>query len=507
MAKKPTRPTVKAAKLRKIVNSAAPSSNSPEQQKTIENGLEGALFGQGVPGAYPGVPGYGTASVSQVGNIFNNLRWYFASNFRQALSEAYCELGLIQTICDVPVDDAMRGGVDILSKKLTTEQLKILEDQVEREGDLNKVGQARKWTRLFGGGGVLILTDQDPMTPLDVAAIGPDTSLEFRAVDMWELYFDLQNTEGYDAAIQEEKFEFYSYYGTKIHKSRVMKMKGLVAPSFLRPRLRGWGFSVVEAVIRSINQYLEGTDLIYELIGEAKIDVYGIKNLTNTLLSPNGTQAVARRIQLANQQKDYQHALVMDSEDKYEQKTLTFSGLAEVMNQVRMQLASDLRMPITKLFGISAAGFNSGEDDIEVYNSMIESTIRPDLKKDILKVLEYRCQKLFGFIPDDLSISFQPLRMMSSEQEQKCKTDIYNRLTDALSKGAISIEEFRMACNKEELLVVALDNTNLPEGSDEIGNIPGQEDNEEQADKDANKEGDQSNLSFMPTPPSTESSW
>ena len=31
----------------------------------------------------------------------------------------------------------------------------------------------------------------------------------------------------------------------------------------------------------------------------------------------------------------------------------------------------NLKMPITKLFGISAAGFSSGEDDIENYNSMI----------------------------------------------------------------------------------------------------------------------------------------
>lgn len=451
------------------------------QSSVVQNGLSAAIFGAGIPGVGFG-PGTNSQQVSQVTEIFNNLRWYFVSNFRQALSEAYCELGLVQTIVDVPVDDAFRGGVEVKSKQLSPEQLDMLRDCDEREGDINTVAQALKWTRLFGGGAVVIVTDQDYETPLDINAITPDSLLEFRAVDMWELYFDLQNTGGYDSAIQEERFEFYSYYGKKLHKSRVLKMKGLVVPSFLRPRLRGWGFSVVEALVRSINQYLEGTSLIYELVDEAKIDVFGIKNLTSTLLQPEGTKAVATRIQLANQQKDYQHALVMDAEDTYEQKTLTFAGLADVMKEIRIQVASDLRMPLTKVFGLSAAGFNSGEDDIEVYNGMIESTIRQKARVDVLRVLELRCQKLFGYIPDDLSISFKPLRVLSTVEEEDVKDKKHARLVTAMQAGAISLEEYRDACNKDDLLGIQLEDDNLPEdagsiGSDTIDDVP--EDGEE----------------------------
>lgn len=460
-----------------------PNKNSVAD--TLTNGLEGALFGQGAPG-FPGIPG--GQNVSQVGNIFNNLRWYFVSNFRQALSQAYCELGLIQTVVDVPVDDGLRGGVEIRSKQLSPEQLDELQDTVEREDDIAQVAQALKWNRLFGGAAVIVFTDQDPAKPFDLSAIGANTPLEFRPVDMWELYFDIQNADGNSDYIQDEKFEWYNYYGVKLHKSRVMKMKGLAAPSFLRPRLRGWGFSVVEALVRSINQYLKGTDLIYELIGEAKVDVFGIKNLTNTLLAPDGGQRVAKRVQLANQQKDFQHALVMDGEDTYNQKQLTFSGLAEVMNQVRMQVASDLRMPITKIFGISAAGFNSGEDDIEVYNSMIESTIRPKARRDILRVLEIRCQKLFGFVPDDLSIDFQPLRVLSSEQEEKVKIDRFTRLLQALQAGAISLVEFRDACNKADLLQIQLEDKGLMDGADVVGVL-------REGSSPASSDGDQSGSS------------
>jgi phage-related protein (TIGR01555 family) len=433
-------------------------ANAPEPAP-VQNGLADAIgmntpFGSGFP-QNQGSPW--TEQASNVTTAFKNLRWYFVSNFRQFLSEAYCELGLIQTIVDVPVDDALRGGIELKSEQLAEEQIAELLVSLDRDNDLVVAAQAMKWNRLFGGAGILILTDQDPELPLEMTAITEDSALEFRAVDMWELFWDKQNTEGYDPTIQSHNFEYYSYYGEKVHKSRVMRLKGLEAPSFVRPRLRGWGFSVVEALIRSINQYLKATDLSFEVLDEFKLDVYKIKNLVNTLLSPNGNQKIAERVQLGNWQKNYQHALVMDSEDDFDHKQLSFSGLAETMAQIRMQVASDMRMPLTKLFGISASGFNSGEDDLEVYNAMIESQVRNKIKYDLLRICEIKCQKLFGYVPDDLAIDFKPLRVLSAEQEETVKTQKFARLMQARTAGELSTKEFRDAVNRDNLLGITLD--------------------------------------------------
>lgn len=404
--------------------------------------------------------------VSQATPMFTNLRWYLVSNFRQMLSEAYVELGLVQAIVDLPVDDALRGGVEIKSHQLSDEQIEELQISVDRDDDLTIAGQAAKWNRLFGGAGILVLTDQDPETPLELEHIGPDTPLEFRAVDMWELFWDKQNTEGYDPAIQSEDFEFYNYYGEQVHKSRVMRLKGITAPSFIRPRLRGWGFSVVEILVRSINQYLKATDVAYEVLDEFKVDIFKIKNLVSSLSSDVATQAIKRRVALANYQKNYQNAVTMDTEDDWDHKQLSFAGLAETMQQIRMQVASDMRMPLTKLFGISATGFNSGEDDIEVYNSMVESQVRNKIKYDVLRMLEIKCQKLFGYVPDDLSIEWKPLRVLSGEQEENVKTQKFTRLQSALQLGQISPEEFRAACNKGNLFDVMLDPDMAPSPDD-----------------------------------------
>lgn len=425
-----------------------PQEVKNEVDLMLRNGLSEAIMGFN--------PQSLGVQLSQADTLFKNERWYLISNMRQLLSQMYVEHGIIQTLVDVPVDDGLRGGIIIQSKQLGDEDIEKLSAFIDREDDINTVGQALKWNRLFGGAGVMIITGQEPETPLDMNDL---ELLEFRAVDMWELFYDKQNVQGFNPAVQEHGFEFYSYYGVKTHKSRVMKMKGLTAPSFIRPRLRGWGFSVVEPVVRSLNQYLKANDLIFEVLDEFKLDIFKIKNLTNTLLSPQGATKIRERVQLANYQKNYQNALTMDSEDDFMTKELTFAGIAETMDGIRKQLASDLRMPLSKLFGISSAGFSSGEDDIENYNAMVESQVRAKSKYDLLRIVELRCQQLFGVIPDDLTISFKPLRMLSSEQEENVKTQKFARVQQARQSGEISSKDFLDACNRENLLPIQIDSS------------------------------------------------
>jgi hypothetical protein len=114
-------------------------------------------------------------------------------------------------------------------------------------------------------------------------------------------------------------------------------------------------------------------------------------------------------------------------------------------------------MPLTKVFGISSAGFNSGEDDIENYNAMVESEIRAKLKHPIMRMVQVRCQKMFGFVPDDLKIEFKPLRMLSAEQEENVKNSQFQRLIAAKTAGEIDSLEFRNAVNSNNLLPIKLD--------------------------------------------------
>jgi phage-related protein (TIGR01555 family) len=431
------------------------NSKSASAKPVIANSgsLQEALFGSSWP--------FPSEQISQTDTMFKNLRGYLISNMRQLLSQVYCEYGIVRTVIDVPVDDAFRGGVIIKSKQLSEDQVRMLSAEMDREGDILVYAQSQKWKRLFGGSGTLILTDQDPKTPLDLKAIRRDSPLEFRDVDMWELYYT--QYLGADHSVQivprEQALneqEFYDYYGQKVHFSRVLKHVGIKPPSFIRPRLRGWGLSELEVMVRSINQYLKSTDLVFEVLDEFKVDVFKIFGLANTLAQKDGLRKVYERVRVANSEKNYRKALTMDSQDDWDHKELSFAGVAETMSGIRMQLASDVRMPLTKLFGISATGFNSGEDDIENYNSMVESTIRHPAKYDVRHLAEIRCQRLFQMIPDDLDISFRPLRVLGAEQEENVKTQKFNRVIGARQASEITPEEFRDAVNADQLLPIQL---------------------------------------------------
>ena len=388
---------------------------------------------------------------SRLDTMFINTRWALVTNFRSILSEAYAEFGIVQTLVDQPVSDAFRTGYIVKTDKLDDGQKRQLYHYIEMNRINEVIMEAFNWSRLFGGAGIIINTDQKPDVPLDYSKITKDSPLEFLAADMWELYTDIPMWNPWENMSQAST---YNYYGMRLNRSRVLPIMGKKPPSFIRNRLRGWGMSELERVIRSINSYLKNQDLIFELLDEAKIDVYQLNGFNSAMLTAQGTRVAEKRVQTANTLKSYLNALVLDTSDKYEQKQLSFNGLSDILNQIRQGIAADLKMPLTKLFGVSAAGFNSGEDDIENYNSMIESEVRSKAKPIVVEVLNVICQKLFGFMPDDMNIEFKSLRILSAEQEENMKNSKFNRLIESVANGLATPEQFMIGCNNEDLLPI-----------------------------------------------------
>ena len=392
------------------------------------------------------------------------------------LSYSYMTQGLIQTVVTQPVDDAFRGNPKIKSAELDEEDLDTLHRVMKRSqprvlgrklmktvagwvnynacanlqrSDWSAIKHAIHWGRLYGGAGLVINTDQDFRSELDVDAIRPDSPLVFIPADRWELV--LSNINIYDP----RSLVPFNYYGFPLHVSRVMKFVWNDAPAYIRLRLQGWGMSEVERCIRSINSFLKFENLIFELLDEAKIDVYKITNFNSQLLSPGGTDNVRRRIQMSNQLKSFNNALVMDKTDDYEQKQLgaIFSGLSDAWEQLRLNLCSDLKIPRNKLFGESAGGFSSGEDSLENYNSIVDN-VRTAAEPLILEVAALRCQQQFGFVPEDIEIEWPSLRVMKQTDEETVKTSKQKRATDLYDKGLLDGKETSEVLKKDGLLVI-----------------------------------------------------
>jgi len=392
------------------------------------------------------------ADLSSTSNLSHNNRFHTITLNRALLSETYLEHGIVQVLIDQPIDDAFRGGIDIKCPEISSDEINEMYGYIERNEIISKYSQALKWSRLYGGAGVIINCGQDMTKEFIIASITEKTPLDFYAADRWELSYFPQGNSILDKFKEDEILDCpYNYYGHRMHKSRVIKLNNKEAPSLIRGQFGGWGVSELEKIIRSYNQYTKHQNVTYELMDESKIDVLKIQGFNSQMMTDEGSFQTAKRISEAAKIKNYQNALVIDKDDDFEQKTMAFGGLAEILTQIRIGLACDLRMPMTKLFGLSASGFSAGEEDIENYNSMIESDIRTKVKTGMIDILKIVSQKVLGYIPDNITFDFKPLRVMSSKEESNIKTETLNRVLSLVNSGLVTSEKAIELINNEKI--------------------------------------------------------
>ena len=398
------------------------------------------------------------ANLSQSDALSFNNRFHAITLNRALLSQTYLEHGIIQVVIDQPIDDAFRGGIIIKCPEISADDIKDIEAFLSKEQILETYAQALKWARLYGGSGIIINAGQDLTKPLNINSIKETTQIEFYAADRWELSYSPSGMSTLDQFKENDTINCpYNYYGHSINEGNIIKLKNKDAPSLIRGQFGGWGVSELEKIMRSYNQYLKHQNVTYELLDESKIDIFKLNGFNSAIATRDGAQKTAARVSLAAKIKNYQNALVMDIEDEYEQKTLGFAGLSEILTQIRIGLACDLRMPMTKLFGLSASGFSSGEDDIENYNAMIESDVRSKCKPGLIKILNIACQKVLGHIPENITFDFKPLRIMTNQQESMVKTDALNRITTAVNSGLCTSEKAVELVNSEKIFSIDLE--------------------------------------------------
>lgn len=432
-----------------------------KNKKELKNGLTSLATSMANEQIFPDIPAVplginptlGTAPIQSANPMFYNNRYYMITNMRSLLNEMYVEHGIIQTMIDQPVEDGFRGGFKIISSELSNDDIIELEKKIEETEAVEKLIEALKWNRLFGGAGLIInVAGEDPRDDFDIEAVGEGREIEFYSADRWELannpYILTPTLTPNGQRVKDVNF---NYYGIEINPSRVLILRGKPAPSLKRLQLQGWGMSELERLVSPMNKFLKNQNVIYELLDEAKLDVYSIDNYAGSVASGQ-EEAVKKRIMLTNYMKSYLNALILDADDKFDQKQMSMAGVSEVLREARYDIASAMKMPVTKIFGMSSAGFNSGDDDIENYNSMIERDVRTPSKNIIKTIVRLLCKATFDYIPEDIDIEFESLRIMKETEEEALKTSKYNRFRDLYVNGLITKGEFYDLLNQEDVI-------------------------------------------------------
>jgi phage-related protein (TIGR01555 family) len=256
--------------------------------------------------------------------------------------------------------------------------------------------------------------------------------------------------------------------------------------------------------MREINTYIKFQNLLFELVDEAKIDVYKIEQFNNSLATAQGTQLIQTRIQLSNLLKNYRNALVVDKEDDYEQKQIAFGGLADIFQEFRINLCAALKIPYNKLFGESATGLGNGEDSMENYNSMLDSDVRDHVRPLVRESLSLRMRAVFGYLPE-FTFKFQPLRVLKETDQAEVDAKKQARALELYDRDLLSGKEVMESLHKDKLLNV--DSEVLQGKREPISPLEMEQDAQDTAAKDAAKPDKKANaLERLRTMLSTERS-
>lgn len=307
------------------------------------------------------------------------------------LSAIYRSDWLGRKIIDAPVFDMFR---EWRNWQADPKQVELIETQEERWRVQSVLARAVLLARLYGGSIILIGADvANPEMPLNLNAIKRGSLKYLTALSCHEV-----TATEIERDPRSQNFGLPKYYEInssevgqiRVHPSRVLRFIGADRLDTLHVH-DGWGDSVLAAVYDAIHHAALAQGGIAELIHEAKVDVIHIPNLASQFSTDAATSQMVKRFTTANTLKSINNMLLLDTQETWERKQTSFSGLPEILDRYLAIVSGASDIPATRLLGQAAKGLNAtGEGDLRNYYDMIAAqrqvTIGPNLSRldDIL---------------------------------------------------------------------------------------------------------------------------
>lgn len=258
--------------------------------------------------------------------------------------------------------------------------LKLVLDKEKNKLNINEILENfLVFSSLYGDALIVAITDAD-----DLSQPYSDTEDIQRFIVLTKGEFT--PNENIDDDLKSANFGKPIYYtignNNKVHHSRCHRLK--LGKSKLTDK-KTYGTSDLQNKYNSIRLFDTAITCIGDIIQDSNVDVLFVPDLLAKIAAGKEDE-IKKFVHLINQTKSSVNAIVLDAgnseaQGRWEQKTATYSGLSEILTKLITVTSGALDRPITVLFGLSASGFSTGEDDLESYhgtiNGLQESRLRP----------------------------------------------------------------------------------------------------------------------------------
>lgn len=378
-----------------------------------------------------------------------------------------------------PAEDATRNWRYWRAEADQISKIEALEKQLGLQA---KTQEALKMARLYGGAAIYINTGQraqeKPLKPgADIKSLVVLSKDDLHPV---EIIKDI-DSEYCGGAEYYRLTSGANAQQVAIHASRLVIFTGSEALQSISQRANCgvWSDSVVQAAYDALTQRDSTMSNVASLVFEAKIDVFRFAGFADLLGQSGGDDVLLRRAHLQAAMKGINGAVVIDKEDEYDSKSANFSGLPEVISKFQEEVSGAFGVPVSRLFGRSAAGLSAtGDGDERVYYDRVKQNQSLNIGPAIHHFDECLITQALGGRPPEVFYEWAPLRQMTESER-----------SEILSKTATAARAIAGA-NAGEIIPLDALSDGVVNSLIEMGALPGLE----QAIEQYGSYGEQNNL-------------
>lgn len=388
------------------------------------------------------------------------------------LSMSYCWRPMTEMDCEhlYAVSDVARRVCDYVPDEGTREWIEVragaggpndpnaqaVVAEFERLHAREKLRQAWKWARSYGGAGVLVMVDDGLKLsePMDLSRVRAVRSLV--VVNRFELvsYDLIANMDdpnfGQVATYQlsPSSGDTSALASQMIHHSRVIRFDGALLPRRLWETNQRWHDSILNKMINAIRNYEGAHDSIASAVQDFRLVVLKLKRLADMVGSDEeGAKLLNDRIQLMNITKSTLNAIALDADNEALDHVGTdFANIEKVIEKIEGRLVTSTDLPHTIVLGEGATGSLSGggesEDDNakDFVSGQQELVLEPAIDRLLEIVQSAKMGPTRGVVIEDLDYEFKPL--WQETEGEKATTHKTQAEADALylDRGVLSPE-------------------------------------------------------------------
>ncbi len=230
--------------------------------------------------------------------------------------------------------------------------------------------------------------------------------------------------------------------GVPVHESRLLYFTENELPSLLKPAYNFFGLPLAQKVLDAVAHYTSSRESAARLLKKYSITV--LKTDMSAALSGDFDTNLMRRVDYFTQMRDNDGTAIIDKEmEDLVVMTTSLAGVVDIVRQAMEYVAAMFNEPVTKMWGLSPNGFNTGDADLKNHYDNIASLQEKMFQTQMDRIVRILQMNAFGEINDNIEFKFIPLN--EEDTALKVANNKVKAETDALllANNVVSPEEVR----------------------------------------------------------------